>query len=534
MVGLHMFDLQEQIFEKKLSRLDLYNFVNKSSNHYKVSIYRNHSFEVVEHTINLFLNYADINAKFEYSDYDDSLTFFNIDLNADLIILWLDLSRYSLSNVSEFINERIAYLSSIYKKNILFVPFGKSFKLEKKFSNVITYDLTWVEQNLGDKFLDLRLEKFSGTKLSPKASMLISEDLGLNYIPACLKTPIKAVVFDLDNTLYKGVLGEDGINGIELSEGHRKLQEKVVALSKQGFFICIASKNNEEDVVEMFKKRDDFPLKLEHITKLCVSWNSKADSIKEIQKFLNIGISDMLFIDDNMGELATVKAEHPLINEIHAKDDAQITLKVLENYPRMLKLNINYEDLIRKNDTQQNAERERLKNSLSKEEFLKNLEIEITYSLNSKSQATRISELANKTNQFICAYKRYPLKEIEELMNDPNHLIIAVSLKDKLSDSGIIGVLVFANKDEFIEIEECFISCRALGRGIDGNIVLYPIKLASEHFGKNKFKFIFTDGPRNAPAKTFVDTNLAQIKNTINEFNVNVDSSLIKTQVVKE
>ena len=75
-----MFNLQEQIFEKKLSRLDLYNFVNKSSNHYKVSIYRNHSFEVVEHTINLFLNYADINAKFEYSDYDDSLTFFNIDL----------------------------------------------------------------------------------------------------------------------------------------------------------------------------------------------------------------------------------------------------------------------------------------------------------------------------------------------------------------------------------------------------------------------------------------------------------------------
>lgn len=137
-----MFNLQEQIFEKKLSRLDLYNFVNKSSNHYKVSIYRNHSFEVVEHTINLFLNYADINAKFEYSDYDDSLTFFNIDLNADLIILWLDLSRYSLSNVSEFINERIAYLSSIYKKNILFVPFGKSLKLERKFSNLITYDLT--------------------------------------------------------------------------------------------------------------------------------------------------------------------------------------------------------------------------------------------------------------------------------------------------------------------------------------------------------------------------------------------------------
>ena len=155
----------------------------------------------------------------------------------------------------------------------------------------------------------------------------------------------------------KGVLGEDGYQNIELTQGHKKLQEKIVELSKQGFFICIASKNEERDVIEMFENRSDFPLKLENITKLCVSWNSKADSISQIQKFLNIGIKDILFVDDNMGEIASVKSAHPDINIILAKDDANLTLNVLNNYPRMLKLNINYEDLIRKQDTQANEKR---------------------------------------------------------------------------------------------------------------------------------------------------------------------------------
>ncbi len=525
-----MLDLQELVFEKSLNRNDLYSYENVSKNKFRIAIYRNHSFELIEHTINLYLDYADINADFVYSDYDDSLSFLNLDLTADLVIVWVDLTRYKTENVNEFIKERLDYLSSVYKKQILFVPFGENLKIEK--SNIITYDLSKIENKFGDKFTDLRLEPFSGTKLSPKAQMEISKDLGLKYIPSCLMTPIKAVIFDLDNTLYKGVLGEDGWQGVELTEGHKKLQEKIVELSKQGFFICIASKNEEQDVIEMFNKRNDFPLKLENITKLCVSWNSKADSISEIQKFLNIGIKDMLFVDDNMGEIASVKTVHPIINVILAKDNADMTLNILENYPRMLKLNINYEDSIRKQDTQANEQREQLKNTLSKEEFLKTLKMELTYGINKKAQIKRISELANKTNQFICSYKRYSENEVEEIMEDKNSLIITVSLKDKLSDSGIIGVLVFRNKTDYVDIEEAFISCRALGRGIDENIVLYPIQRALEEFRQTRVKFNFTKGERNKPAETFIDEYLAEYKNSVAEFNKNItnDYVLIKEE----
>lgn len=527
-----MLDLQDMIFEKSLNRTDLYNYQNKSVNTFRISIYRNHSFELIEHTINIYLDYADINANFIYSDYDDSLSFLNIDLSSDLIVVWIDFTRYNFENVDNFIKERLDYLSSIYKKQILFIPFGSSLKVEK--SNIITFELSKIKDKFGDKYTDLRLEPFSGTKLSPKAQMEISKELGLRYIPACLMTPMKAIVLDLDNTLYKGVLGEDGYQNIELTDGHKNLQEAIVELSKQGFFICIASKNEEQDVVEMFNKRSDFPLKLDNITKLCVSWNSKADSISEIQKFLNIGIKDMLFIDDNMGEVASVKSEHPEINVVLAKDDANLTLNILKNFPRMLKLNVNFEDLIRKQDTQANEKREQLMKSLSKEDFLKTLEMELNYGINKKSQIKRISELANKTNQFICTYKRYSEAQIEEMIQDYNHMIITVSLKDKLSDSGIIGVMVFKNNTDFVDIEESFISCRALGRGIDKNIIFYPIELALKHFNKNKIKFNFIRGERNKPAEEFIDKNLKEYKNMISSFNKEVNHSFVTVKIERE
>lgn len=527
-----MLELQEFIFERNLNRRELFNYKNNSCNRYKISIYRNHSFELIEHTINLYLDYANMNADFIYSDYDDSLSFINLDLLSDLIIVWIDFTRYNLQDVDNFIKERLDYLSSIYKKQILFIPFGSSLKINK--SNITTYDLSEIEKMFEDKYTDLRLEPFSGTKISAQAQMEISKHLGLKYIPACLINPIKSVIFDLDNTLYKGVLGEDGYNNIELIPGHKLLQEKLVELSKQGFFICIASKNEEQDVIEMFEKRIDFPLRLDDITKLCVSWNSKAESISEIQKFLNIGIRDMLFVDDNMGEIAAVKSAYPEINVILAKDDACLTLNVLNNYPRTLKLNVNYEDSIRKQDTQANEQREQLKNSLSKEDFLKTLDMELTYGINKHSQIKRISELANKTNQFICTYKRYSEKEIENMMLNKNYLIITVSLKDKLSDSGIIGVTVFKNETNFIDIEESFISCRALGRGIDKNIVLYPITLALNHFNKNKIRFNFTRGDRNKPAEGFINANLGKYKNAVSNFDMEIDSSLVTIKIERK
>ena len=116
-----MFDLQNFIFENKLTRNELLNYSSQGENNkkFRISIYRNHSFELIENTINPFLDYAKIEAEFLYSDYDDSLSFLNLDLESDLVILWLDFTRYNNDNINEFIKERIDYLTSIYSKKIL-------------------------------------------------------------------------------------------------------------------------------------------------------------------------------------------------------------------------------------------------------------------------------------------------------------------------------------------------------------------------------------------------------------------------------
>jgi FkbH-like protein len=523
-----MLESQNLIFEQNLSRIELLNYKPKSDNIKKISVYRNHSFELVENTIPLYLDYAGIKAIFSYSDYDDSMSFLDIDLTSDMLILWIDLTRYKEGS-EDFIKERINYLSEIYSGQILFVPFGGNITLN--LPNITVFDLSEIEKFLGEKYTDLRMETFSGTKLSSKALLMISKELGLKYIPACLLTPIKAVIVDLDNTLYKGVLGEDGYKNIELTEGHKKLQQKLAELESKGFFICVASKNEPEDVKELFKMRDDFPLKPDKITKFCVSWNPKPEAIRELKSFLNINEKDMLFIDDNIGEIVSVKEQFPDINIILAQDNAQKTLEILSNYPRMTKFNINYEDLIRKQDTQLNERRKMLQETLSGEEFLKTLEMKLTYYFNNKSQIKRFSELANKTNQFIFSYKRYSEKETENLMNDKNSLIITVSLKDKLSDSGIIGGLVFRNCFDYINIEEVFVSCRALGRGIDKNIVIYPIKLATEYFNNNKVCLNFTKGERNKPAENFINEYLKNLINKAGVFDNKINNDYLTVKI---
>ncbi len=498
-------DLQSFIFEQKPTRKQLLDYKAVTEKNFKVCVYRNHSFELVENTISAYLDYAGIGVDFIYSDYDDSLTFLSIPDDADMLILWLDISRYKNDNVADFINARLEYLSEIFTKPVLFVPFGGNVKTENK--QAVVYSMEDIQSQLADKMTDLRMEPFTGTKMSASAVSMAARQLGLVYIPALLMPALKAVVVDLDNTLYKGVLGEDGIDGIELTKGHKRLQEKLHQLSQQGYFICVASKNDERDVVEMFEKRTDFPLRKDDLSKLCVSWESKASSIGEIAGYLNIGVDSILFIDDNYGEINAVQSQHPSVHTIRAYDDAELTLKVLDNFPRMRKFIEQKEDSLRKNDIIANEKRRALKEALSGDEYIKSLGMKLTYSINCMENASRVAELANKTNQFIFCYKRYTLPEIEEMMKSEKSCVISVSLSDNLSESGIIGVCCAKLNDDTVEVEECFVSCRALGRGLDECIVLGAIGLACKKLGTAKVRIGFTKGERNLPAEKFLIKN---------------------------
>jgi len=517
------FELQYFIFESNASRQELINYKPQYvGKNFKVVVYRNHSFELIENTIRPFLDYAEINIDFHYSDYDDSLSFFDLDRSADLVILWLDLSRYDLSDVCGFIQGRVDVLRNFFKKNILLATCCGDCQIAD--NQVITYSLADWEKRLADKYLDLRLEAFSGTKLSTKTSLCVSRDLGLNWIPALLQPNLKCVVVDLDNTLYRGVLGEDGVDGVVLTENHKKLQDLLVKLHHDGFFVCVASKNDERDVVSLFDKRSDFPLELKHFTKICAHWESKVHSIANIAQSLNIHPNSFVFVDDNIGELLSVSNAYPEIKSIWAKDDASITYDCLLNFPGLLKLQSQVEDGLRSDDIKANDIRQELRKQISNDEYIKMLEIELTYSLNDTSHIPRVTELANKTNQFIFNYKRYSSADVKEQMLTHDCAVVSVSLKDKLSDSGIIGA-IFCRKKGHVILEECFVSCRALGRGIDKDIVLGALNVATQHLGTQELEITFQEGKRNIPAKKFVMEHLADyhgaIANFSHEINLN-------------
>ncbi|SJN57292.1 hypothetical protein VR7878_02226 [Vibrio ruber DSM 16370] len=523
--------LLDFIFEGNASRQELkeYNpvFVKKN---YKVSVYRNHSFELVSNVISPFLDLSEIGITFEYSDYDDSLTFFNLDLESDLMILWLDLSRYTNNEYESFIKERLEALKKMYAKNILFVNFGRTINLDD--NRICLYNIDRWEIFLNSSYIDERLERFSGTKMSMKTCELVARDLGLNYIPALLQPNLKCIVVDLDNTLYNGVLGEDGIYGISISESHVCLQSKLKQLAKDGVFLCIASKNDERDVIELFEKRKDFPLEKSDFTYIEANWNSKSISIRKIEEYLNINSSSFLFIDDNIGELLSVFNEHPQIKFIHAKDDASITLRALENYPGLLKLNINKEDTIRKADVEANSKRQELLNTVSKDEYIKSLGMELDYAIDDHDRVDRISELANKTNQFIFSYQRYSKAEVNNLMSSHDSTVVSVSLRDKLSDSGIIGVIILKLIDtDSALLEECFVSCRALGRGIDRDIVLGAIDSGLKKLNVEKLKVQYKNGERNSPAVKFINDYLYKHIDIENKLEFSFDNVFLKLNV---
>lgn len=522
-------ELQEFIFERNPKRRDLFGYEAQStSQKRRVQVFRNHSFELVEHTITAYLDYAELPVEFTYSGYDDSFSFADLDDAADLVIIWADGGRYS-NPLQSFLPERVSALKQVYQKSVLVITFRGDVTVD--LPDVAVWNLSELAGELGDKLIDERAAAATGTSLSSKAMLLISKELGLRLLPSLLRPALKGIVVDFDNTLYQGVLGEDSVNGVVLTEGHVRLQKKLKELSGQGFFLCAASKNELTDVLELLERRADFPLKKSDFSKLCVSWNPKADSIAEIAAYLNIHTDALVLVDDNIGELTAVQMVHPQIKVIHAKENADITCQVLQNFPGLLKTKATVDDAIRKADVQAKEGRLQLQQTLSQEDYVRSLQLHLRYDMDNREQIIRVSELANKTNQFIFNYKRYTQSQVERLMEGEDSVVLTMTLSDRLSDSGLIGVFVGVREGSALVLEECFVSCRALGRGIDEVMVLHAIQLMLDRFGLSEVQVQFTKGPRNAPAEKLVTEKLADYCMQAKPFRYELPEDLLTVEV---
>lgn len=498
----------EELFKDNPDRLSVMSLSGADSNFtpLKIFVYRNHSFEHIASLVEKFLTASAIKPEFTYSDYDDSLNFenrINEIRSSDILLVWIDIQKYRNHNLKDWLEERLSFVRSACDCKIILHQTGESDLSSLNIGGVIIDDWQPTEKEIGSSIWNTSRDKQFASRYSNAASLHISRRIGLVLIPALVSKKIKAIIVDLDNTLYQGVLGEDGIEGIV---PNLRLQRELKKLKDKGFFLSISSKNELSDVKHLFEKRKDFALKWNDFSVHAVNWDMKSRNIRSIIQKLNISSDACLFIDDNPGELAEVKFALPDIDTIEAVNE-EYTVNHLRFNPRLFKSRILIEDTIRSTDIKANAERERLRNSLSSDEYFKKLAITLKYEVDVVDKIGRASELMGKTNQFIFSYKRYSEKGVRDLIDNENSVVITISMSDNLSDSGIISVMVCKkNQLNELEIDECVVSCRALGRNIEDIMLLNGIRLAEEKL-KTSRKFVnvnYVKGERNLPAFNWI------------------------------
>jgi FkbH-like protein len=483
-----------------------------------IRIHRNHAFELVASAMQPYLAYTGWNGDFRYGDYDDSLSFGGVSDGppADAEVVWLDFGRYGQrhdpAGLAQWMAGRLRSLRTLSPAPILVLGWGGG-SPERSFNAALAEALGGlpgarlcdpgpIADTVGDRFYDDRAAPLSGTRLSDAVCVLLARELACRWLPASLRPRIKALALDLDQTLYRGVLGEDGPEGVELTHGHTELQRRLVELQSEGLFLALVSRNRPEDVERLFAARPDFPLRWEHFSARAIGWGDKALGIEQVAGSLRIGIDAIAFIDDNPGELAAVATRWPGLHTIHAEEDAEATRRLLDWYPGLWAWSVGEADALRVADLGAAAERAReMEASADPREYLESLQVRLDFAANPRAQLGRLVELSQKTNQFNLNLGRIGEVDMAGRLGDRVRRVVSIRLRDRLADSGIIGLICGRREGDALVIDELCISCRALGRNLEDLMVGEAIRWMLEELPADRVEFEHQSGPRNEPAR---------------------------------
>lgn len=474
----------------------------------RLYVHRNQPFEFVAAALAPFLAYAGYSAEIDYSPYDDALSA-PARATADVEIVWLDYSRYS-GEIAAWLPERLRAIRSGTQAPILIAgdPRG-AFDAQAAADavpGVHLCDLAALAREFGPDFFDRRMEGVAATPISGAASLEIARRFGLVWLPAALGLRVKAIVADLDNTLYAGVLGEDGVQGVRLDPAHAALQRALVECRERGILLTLASRNEPADAEDLFRARADFPLRREHFSAVRVGWRRKSESVREIARALHIGTDAILFLDDNAGELAEVAAELPGIRTLDAARPDEVE-RALLLYPGLSGWRLTEADAVRAADLAAEGERSRLlETAADPTAYLRSLSARLTFAYNPASHAARLYELSTKTNQFNTALLRLSEAEVARRLADPQCATVTVALSDRLSDSGIVAALFCRWEGATLVAEEIDISCRALGRQLETVMIAEALRgmRARVADAGGAVECRFRAGPRNGPAREWL------------------------------
>ncbi len=363
-------------------------------------------------------------------------------------------SEYSIKKHIHKFNQELSFLA--ISNPSLFIVDYESFVMRYGYENLID-----------ERIWYLAKMRFHSEALTKLVQMYIS------YIKPLIGLTKKCIVLDLDNTLWGGIIGEDGFNGINLSndgigKAFHDFQKTLHNLSKRGIILAINSKNNYDDAIEVIEKHPYMILRKNDFASVRINWNDKASNMMEIAQELNIGLNSLVFIDDNPVERDYIRNRLPEVTVIDLPKDFALYKKTLLASDLFNILTITEEDKSRGELYKAQVKREHLKKSAKTiNEFYKSLEMTAIVEEANSFTIPRIAQLTQRTNQFNLTTRRYTQSDIQNFTQDNNHLIYSLELIDKFGNNGVVGVIIIKKNPKDWIIDTFLLSCRIIGRKVE-------------------------------------------------------------------
>ena len=514
----------------------------------KFFVFRNYTVEHLFHNLNYsFSEYGsinDINSKFK-----NFIWFYQLEPKFNLNKIQNQLESYI--DLLKFIQEKLPIRNMIlmpivYKTDFTIIK-KESLKihsyvieynrflldLASRNKNIYYLNLDSFYSNHNQNLFDFKYFLLSKSIISPRFSLKFKDWFLNNLGDLFFDLKYKCIALDLDNTLWEGILGEDGSENIRYNGNFpgnlfQFFQKYLKYLSERGIILTIVSKNNFDDVKDFWENRDDLVLKWDDFSEFEINWKNKADNLISISKKLNIGLDSIIFIDDNQSEIELVRKFIPEVKTFKFSSNPEEVLNLINKLNILLKRHeVTNEDFKRKKYYSIDKIREKNKSKFNDiNDFIKSLNIKIHVSKINSLNYDRIFQLVNKTNQFNLTTLRYNPSEFSELVG--LNEIFSINVEDKFGDYGLTGVCIIEPHNKFIHIKNILLSCRILGKNIEHDFLNFILNF----YSTNSYQYAtgkFLKSKKNIQTKDFYKQNsFKTVKETENYSEFKLDLKKFK------
>jgi amino acid adenylation domain-containing protein/FkbH-like protein/non-ribosomal peptide synthase protein (TIGR01720 family) len=318
------------------------------------------------------------------------------------------------------------------------------------------------------------------------------------------RAPFKVLALDADQTLWQGVLGEDGVSGIALTQGHRRLQDVAKTARAGGMLLVLVTKNNLEDVKEAFRIRGEMPLRWDDFVAVQANWRPKSESLRTLARELRLGLDSFVFLDDSGVECAEVRAALPEVLTLQVPADGEAIERFAEHLWPADVFAASAEDQQRSELYQTESRREAVRAaSGGLRNFVRQLQLAIEVVAIGEANLERAAQLTQRTNQFNASTVRRPAAEIRDFLERAGHGGFLLEVKDRFGDYGLTGLILFRDEGDSRVVDTFLLSCRVLGRGVEHELLR---RLGREAAARRltTLRVNFAATAKNAPAEQFL------------------------------